>query len=63
MLFISQSKGPKAIISIEFLNAMFQVDKIGHNHGLQITYTTDGQTRNLFVYHESGKVNIMEILE
>ncbi|XP_014733775.1 PREDICTED: arf-GAP with dual PH domain-containing protein 2 isoform X3 [Sturnus vulgaris] len=50
-----ESKGPKAIISIETLNAMFQVEKIGHSHGLQITYITDGQTRNLFVYHESGK--------
>lgn len=63
MLFVSQSKGPKAIISVETLNAMFQVEKIGHIHGLQITYITDGQTRNLFVYHESGKVNIMEILK
>ncbi|XP_057224814.1 arf-GAP with dual PH domain-containing protein 2 isoform X3 [Malurus melanocephalus] len=32
-----------------------KVEKIGHIHGLQITYITDGQTRNLFVYHESGK--------
>ncbi|XP_017594675.1 PREDICTED: arf-GAP with dual PH domain-containing protein 2 isoform X3 [Corvus brachyrhynchos] len=53
--FTKESKGPKAVISVESLNAMFQVDKIGHIHGLQITYTTDGQTRNLFVYHESGK--------
>ena len=63
MLFISQSRGPKAIIRIENLNAMFQTEKIQHAHGLQITYNTDGQTRNLFVYHESGKVNTMEILE
>lgn len=62
MLFISQSKGPKAVISIETLNAMFQVEKIGHSHGLQITYIADGHIRNLFVYHESGKVNIIEIL-
>ncbi|XP_066188507.1 arf-GAP with dual PH domain-containing protein 2 isoform X2 [Sylvia atricapilla] len=32
-----------------------EVEKIGHSHGLQITYITEGQTRNLFVYHESGK--------
>ncbi|XP_023794521.1 arf-GAP with dual PH domain-containing protein 2 isoform X2 [Cyanistes caeruleus] len=32
-----------------------EVEKIGHSHGLQITYITDGQTRNLFVYHESAK--------
>lgn len=63
MLLISQTKGPKAVISIEKLNVMFQTEKIQHAHGLQITYKTNGQTRNLFVYHESGKVNTTEILE
>ncbi|KAF4801925.1 Arf-GAP with dual PH domain-containing protein 2 [Turdus rufiventris] len=53
--YCKESKGPKAVISIGTLNAMFQVEKIGHSHGLQITYITDGQIRNLFVYHESGK--------
>ncbi|NXE48830.1 ADAP2 protein, partial [Casuarius casuarius] len=53
--YTKESKSPKAIISIETLNAMFQTEKIKHAHGLQITYHTDGQTRNLFVYHESGK--------
>ncbi|KFZ51871.1 Arf-GAP with dual PH domain-containing protein 2, partial [Antrostomus carolinensis] len=53
--YTKESRGPKAIISIENLNAMFQTEKIQHAHGLQITYNTDGQTRNLFVYHESGK--------
>ncbi|XP_064378768.1 arf-GAP with dual PH domain-containing protein 2 isoform X2 [Dromaius novaehollandiae] len=53
--YTKESKSPKAIISIETLNAMFQTEKIKHIHGLQITYHTDGQTRNLFVYHESGK--------
>ncbi|NXE75138.1 ADAP2 protein, partial [Cochlearius cochlearius] len=53
--YIKESRGPKAIINIENLNAMFQTEKIQHAHGLQITYNTDGQTRNLFVYHESGK--------
>uniref|UniRef100_A0A8C8EDU4 Arf-GAP with dual PH domain-containing protein 2 n=1 Tax=Otus sunia TaxID=257818 RepID=A0A8C8EDU4_9STRI len=53
--YTKESRGPKAIISIENLNAMFQTEKIQHAHGLQITYKTDGQTRNLFVYHESGK--------
>ncbi|XP_067164414.1 arf-GAP with dual PH domain-containing protein 2 isoform X4 [Apteryx mantelli] len=53
--YVKESKSPKAIISIETLNAMFQTEKIKHAHGLQITYHTDGQTRNLFVYHESGK--------
>ncbi|KAM6345052.1 arf-GAP with dual PH domain-containing protein 2 isoform 3-T3 [Alca torda] len=53
--YTKESRGPKAIISIENLNAMFQTEKIQHAHGLQITYNTDGQTRNLFVYHQSGK--------
>lgn len=61
MFFISQFGGPKAIISVENLNAMFQTDKIQHAHGLQITYNTDGQRRNLFVYHESGKVSTTKV--
>ncbi|XP_020818970.1 arf-GAP with dual PH domain-containing protein 2 isoform X2 [Phascolarctos cinereus] len=50
-----EGKTPKAIISIKDLNATFQTEKIGNPHGLQITYKRDGHTRNLFVYHESGK--------
>ncbi|XP_063309465.1 arf-GAP with dual PH domain-containing protein 2 isoform X2 [Pelobates fuscus] len=46
---------PKGTIPIRSLNAMFQGDKIGHAHGLEITYVQDRQTRNLFVYHEDGK--------
>ncbi|XP_073875083.1 arf-GAP with dual PH domain-containing protein 2 isoform X17 [Macaca fascicularis] len=49
-------KNPKAVISIKDLNATFQTEKIGHPHGLQITYRRDGHIRNLFVYHESGKL-------
>uniref|UniRef100_A0A8C3N2H2 Uncharacterized protein n=1 Tax=Geospiza parvula TaxID=87175 RepID=A0A8C3N2H2_GEOPR len=56
MKYYTKEVIPKAVISLETLNAMFQVEKIGHSHGLQITYITDGQTRNLFVYHESGKI-------
>ncbi|XP_016787534.1 arf-GAP with dual PH domain-containing protein 2 isoform X7 [Pan troglodytes] len=51
-----QGKSPKAVISIKDLNATFQTEKIGHPHGLQITYRREGHTRNLFVYHESGKL-------
>ncbi|KAJ3600650.1 hypothetical protein NHX12_031628 [Muraenolepis orangiensis] len=29
--------------------------KIGHAHGLQITYLNDNSTRNIFVYHGDGK--------
>ncbi|XP_060921490.1 arf-GAP with dual PH domain-containing protein 2 [Labrus mixtus] len=49
----NESKGPKAVISIKDLNAIFQPEKIGHPNGLQITYQEDGRTRNLYVYHES----------
>ncbi|MED6255305.1 hypothetical protein ATANTOWER_007538 [Ataeniobius toweri] len=31
-------------------------EKIGHAHGLQISYLEDERTRNLFVYHENGQV-------
>ncbi|XP_020502051.1 arf-GAP with dual PH domain-containing protein 2 [Labrus bergylta] len=48
------SKSPKAVISMKDLNAVFQPEKIGQAHGLQISYLQDERTRNLFVYHESG---------
>ncbi|CAB1416948.1 unnamed protein product [Pleuronectes platessa] len=50
------SKVPKAVISMKDLNAVFQPEKIGHAHGLQISYHQDERMRNLFVYHESGQV-------
>ncbi|XP_067353501.1 arf-GAP with dual PH domain-containing protein 1-like isoform X3 [Channa argus] len=50
------SKVPKAVISMKDLNAVFQPEKIGHAHGLQISYLQDERTRNLFVYHENGQV-------
>ena len=43
-------------MKIEHLNATFQPAKIGHPHGLQVTYLKDNSTRNVFVYHEDGKV-------
>ncbi|XP_029456578.1 arf-GAP with dual PH domain-containing protein 2 isoform X3 [Rhinatrema bivittatum] len=48
-------KGPKAIMPLKDLNAMFQAEKIGNPNGLQLTYVKGIQTRNVFVYHESGK--------
>lgn len=53
-----ESKGPKATISVKDLNATFQPEKIGHAHGLQITYCVDDHTRNLFVYSKNGQVNL-----
>ncbi|XP_014390755.1 PREDICTED: arf-GAP with dual PH domain-containing protein 1 [Myotis brandtii] len=49
------AKEPKAIMKIEHLNATFQPAKIGHPHGLQVTYLKDNSTRNIFIYHEDGK--------
>ncbi|XP_022049506.1 arf-GAP with dual PH domain-containing protein 2-like [Acanthochromis polyacanthus] len=49
------SKVPKAVISMTNLNAVFQPEKIGHAHGLQISYLEDERMRNLFVYHTSGQ--------
>uniref|UniRef100_A0A668AXH3 ArfGAP with dual PH domains 2 n=1 Tax=Myripristis murdjan TaxID=586833 RepID=A0A668AXH3_9TELE len=50
------SKVPKAVISMKDLNAIFQPEKIGHAHGLQISYLQEERTRNLFVYHENGQI-------
>ncbi|XP_016852415.2 arf-GAP with dual PH domain-containing protein 1 isoform X2 [Anolis carolinensis] len=52
----NDAKDPKAIMKIEHLNATFQPGKIGNPHGLQITYLKDNSTRNIFIYHEDGKV-------
>ncbi|XP_024128198.1 arf-GAP with dual PH domain-containing protein 1 [Oryzias melastigma] len=49
------AKEPKATLKISSVNAVFQPDKIGTAHGLQITYLKDNSTRNVFVYHEDGK--------
>ncbi|XP_055510236.1 arf-GAP with dual PH domain-containing protein 2 isoform X2 [Leucoraja erinacea] len=48
-------KGPKGVIPLSNMNAVFQPEKIGNPHGLQITYLKDGHTRNIFVYHKNGK--------
>ncbi|ERE74571.1 arf-GAP with dual PH domain-containing protein 1 [Cricetulus griseus] len=51
----NDAKEPKAVMKIEQLNATFQPAKIGHPHGLQVTYLKDNSTRNIFIYHEDGK--------
>lgn len=45
-------------MKISSVNATFQPSKIGTAHGLQITYLKDNSTRNIFVYHEDGKVRL-----
>ena len=52
----TQGKEPKAVIKVDSINASFQPAKIGHLNGLQITYLKDYSTRNIFLYHDSGKV-------
>ncbi|XP_063816948.1 arf-GAP with dual PH domain-containing protein 2 [Pseudophryne corroboree] len=47
--------GPKGKIPIQSLNAMFQVDKIKHPHGLEITCVEGGRTRSVYVYHKDGE--------
>uniref|UniRef100_A0A3Q0SPE1 ArfGAP with dual PH domains 1 n=1 Tax=Amphilophus citrinellus TaxID=61819 RepID=A0A3Q0SPE1_AMPCI len=49
------AKEPKAVIKVDTINATFQPEKIGNPNGLQITYLKDYSTRNIFVYHDSGK--------
>lgn len=56
LLFNLQAKEPKAVIKVDTINATFQPEKIGHPNGLQITYLRDYSTRNIFVYHDNGKV-------
>ncbi|XP_061766607.1 arf-GAP with dual PH domain-containing protein 2-like isoform X2 [Nerophis ophidion] len=50
------SRDPKAVISMKELNAVFQPEKIGHAHGLQISYMHEERSRNMFVYHDNGQV-------
>lgn len=54
-----QAKEPKAVIKVDTMNATFQPEKIGNPNGLQITYLKDYSTRNMFVYHDSGKVCVV----
>nr|XP_057939429.1 arf-GAP with dual PH domain-containing protein 2-like isoform X2 [Doryrhamphus excisus] len=51
-----ESRVPKAVISMKELNVVFQPEKIGHAHGLQISYLHEERSRNIFVYHENGQV-------
>ncbi|XP_061868316.1 arf-GAP with dual PH domain-containing protein 1 isoform X1 [Colius striatus] len=50
------AKEPKINVKIDVINATFQPVKTGNPNGLQITYLKDNKTRNIFVYHESGKI-------
>ncbi|XP_071988002.1 arf-GAP with dual PH domain-containing protein 2-like [Engystomops pustulosus] len=47
--------GAKGVIPIQSLNVMFQCEKMGHEHGLEMTCEQDGRTRSIYVYHEDGE--------
>ena len=51
-----QAKEPKAILRIDDINVALVPDKIGNPNAMQILYSQDGHTRNIFVYGEDGKV-------
>jgi hypothetical protein len=53
---MSDQKTPKAVMSIEELNATFCGEKLGKPYSLQLTYPKDGKMRNIYVYAETGKV-------
>uniref|UniRef100_UPI00358E55A1 arf-GAP with dual PH domain-containing protein 1-like isoform X1 n=1 Tax=Myxine glutinosa TaxID=7769 RepID=UPI00358E55A1 len=53
---MEQGREPKCVIKICEINATFQPHKIGNQNGLQITHLRDGITRNIFVFHQEGKV-------
>lgn len=61
-LTLLQAKEPKAVLKVDTINATFQPDKIGNPNGLQITYLKDYSTRNIFVYHDNGKVCLNYII-
>ncbi|XP_056266216.1 arf-GAP with dual PH domain-containing protein 1 isoform X2 [Pseudoliparis swirei] len=50
------AKEPKAVIKVDTINATFQPEKVGNPNSLQITYLKDYSTRNIFVYHDNGKL-------
>ncbi|XP_023666331.1 arf-GAP with dual PH domain-containing protein 1-like isoform X1 [Paramormyrops kingsleyae] len=52
------NKVPKVAIKVDVINATFQPEKIGHSNGLQISFLKDNRTRNLFLFHEDGRVMV-----
>ncbi|XP_056408589.1 arf-GAP with dual PH domain-containing protein 2-like isoform X2 [Hyla sarda] len=54
--YYTKSKGsePKGTLPIRSLNAMFQCEKMRHDHGLEITCVQEGRTRSIYVYHKDG---------
>ena len=55
-LVFVQAREPKAAIQLSELNAVFVPDKIGNPNGMQLCYVKDGQTRNIYLYTDDGKV-------
>ena len=51
-----QAKEPKASLRISEINVALVPDKVGHPNAMQILYSQDGHTRNIFVYSKDAKV-------
>ncbi|XP_015762505.1 PREDICTED: arf-GAP with dual PH domain-containing protein 1-like [Acropora digitifera] len=50
-----QSEKPKNVLDVAKINVTFAQEKTDQDNSLQITYVTDGVTRNYFVSSESGR--------
>ena len=57
-----QAKTAKGNLRLDSMNATIVPEKVGNPYGMQITFEQDGQTRNLFLYAEDGKVNNFEMI-
>ena len=57
IIYLLQAREPKAAIPLSELNAVFVPDKIGNPNGMQLCYVKDGQTRNIYLYTDDGKVS------
>jgi len=53
-----QKHEPKGTYRIDDINIALIPDKLDHPNGMQITFeNNNGQTRNIFVYAETGVVS------
>lgn len=48
------SKEPKATIPLSDVNVCLAPAKMHQDNGMQLSYITEGSTRHIYVYHESG---------
>ncbi|XP_067043531.1 arf-GAP with dual PH domain-containing protein 1-like isoform X1 [Acropora muricata] len=53
--YIKEQEKPKNVLDVAKINVTFAQEKTDQDNSLQITYVTDGVTRNYFVSSESGR--------